>query len=109
MTFRPTHDVGPRTQCIAVVSITRRESPVFILSTEASHAHRVWGDIQLLTKATRGVSLERNTAITVPVSGLFAATESQRLINRINQNGFRSVRMRVSFFCSQTNNQSGSI
>ena len=35
---------------------------------------------------------ERNTAITVPVSGpLRAATESRRLINRINQNGFRSV------------------
>ena len=35
--------------------------------------------------------LDSTTAITVPVSGLFAATESQRLINRINQNGFRSV------------------
>ena len=35
--------------------------------------------------------LDSTTAITVPVSGLFAATELQRLINRINQNGFRSV------------------
>ena len=35
--------------------------------------------------------LDSTTAITVPLSGLFAATESQRLINRINQNGFRSV------------------
>ena len=77
--------------CLAAGLITRRKSPVFILSTEASRAHRVCGYIQLLTKATRGVSPERNTAITVPVSGLFAATESQRLINRINQNGFRSV------------------
>ena len=77
--------------CRAAGAITRRKSPVFILSTEASRAHRVCGDIQLLMKATRGVSPERNTAITVPVSGLFAATESQRLINRINQNGFRSA------------------
>ena len=43
---------------------------VRVLSTEASRAHRVCGDIQLLTKVTRGVSPERNTAITVPVSGL---------------------------------------
>ena len=58
---------------------------VRVLSTEASRAHRVCGDIQLLTKVTRGVSPERNTAITVPVSGLSGGhrvATAHRLVKR---------------------------